>query len=150
VTLPVRLQALVEMTPDVVTAADIGSGHGALAVALAARGVRVVATERGVDAMAVLEQEVRLRGGGVELRDGDGLEPLAPGEAELVVIAGMGGRSILRILERAPWRPKWLLLQPMQDAGLVERWIETNNGGAAARPISQGGRWYHAWLVPTG
>jgi tRNA (adenine22-N1)-methyltransferase len=146
VTLPARLTALVEMTPDVATAADIGSGHGALAVALAARGMRVVATERGAAAMAVLERDVRLRGGGVEVRRGDGLEAVAPGEAELVVIAGMGGRSILRILERASWLPRWLLLQPMQDAGVVERWVAAH-GGTDARPITQGRRWYHAWLV---
>ena len=40
----------------------------------------------------------------VELRLGNGLEVLRPGEAEDIVIAGMGAETICEILEAAPDR----------------------------------------------
>ena len=40
--------------------------------------------------------------GRVELRTGDGLAPMAPGEVDGVILAGLGGRTIARILESRP------------------------------------------------
>ena len=131
--------------------ADIGSGHGALAAALARRGLHVVATERTAGGFAALRADLeRLALGGhhpVTLRLGDGLAALRLGEVEVVVIAGMGGRSVLRILEHAPWLPRWLVLQPMQDAHLVSAWLADRGWEARERRIAQGQRWYLGWLV---
>ena len=45
----------------------------------------------------------------------DGLEKVAPEEADTVIIAGMGGENIAQILQNAPWTAAGalLLLQPM-------------------------------------
>lgn len=147
VRLPPRLDTLVSLVPAVGSAADIGSGHGLLARALAVRGLRVVATEHGEPAMAGLIADLAGAGSSVEARMGDGLEPLAPGEVELVVIAGMGGRTITAILQRAPWLPRWLLLQPVQDSAEVEAWVEATGWPVRHAPLTQGGRWYQAWLL---
>jgi tRNA (adenine22-N1)-methyltransferase len=131
----------------VASAADIGSGHGLLARALASRGLRVIATERSATAMATLTARLAATVPGLEVRRGDGLEPLAPGEVELVVIAGMGGRTITAILDRARWLPRWLLLQPVQESSAVEDWVAASGWRVRQAPLAQGGRWYHAWLV---
>lgn len=50
---------------------------------------------------------------------GDGLHGVLPDEAEDIVIAGMGGELILRIISEAPWlcaMDKHLVLQPMTTA----------------------------------
>lgn len=39
----------------------------------------------------------------IDIRLGDGLNTLAPDEADDIVIAGMGGETIAAILEAAPW-----------------------------------------------
>jgi tRNA (adenine22-N1)-methyltransferase len=145
--LPPRLDGLLRLAPEVRAAADIGSGHGLLARALATRGVRVVATEHGSRAMAVLRADLSGAAGTVDVREGDGLAALVPGEVELAVIAGMGGRTITAILDRAGWLPRWLLLQPVQDSAVVEVWVEATGWPVRQAPLSQHGRWYQAWLV---
>lgn len=145
--LPSRLEALLPLVPAVASAADIGSGHGLLARALADRGLRVIATERSSAAMVALAASLAPAAAAVEVRLGDGLEPLAFGEVELVVIAGMGGRAITGILDRASWLPRWLLLQPAQDSAMVEDWVAASGWTVRQAPLAQGGRWYHAWLV---
>lgn len=53
------------------------------------------------------------------LRLSDGLGQVAPEEADDVVVAGMGGEMILRIIEEAPWLKdpeKRLVLQPMSSS----------------------------------
>lgn len=93
---------------------DVGTGDGQLAGWLAARGHRVIATEAGRG--PTLRAAERLSSA-VELRQGSGLEVLTPGEVEVAVLAGMGGRRILAILAAAPEVVRCLelaVLQPMQ------------------------------------
>ncbi|MEA2644946.1 MAG: tRNA (adenine22-N1)-methyltransferase [Chloroflexota bacterium] len=148
-----RLRALLDLVPEGLAVADIGSGHGAVAHALAARGQRVVATERTPRTLGGLVADLaRLPGGAAiaaRARLGDGLAALAPGEVEAVVIAGMGGRSIVRILDSAPWLPRWLVLQPVQEPGAVEAWIAARGWEAVETPIAERRRRYRAWRVRT-
>jgi tRNA (adenine22-N1)-methyltransferase len=151
--LPPRLKGLLAVVPYGLPVADIGSGHGRLAVALAQRGQRVVATERTSLLLDRLRAEVaaggRLAGAAamLSLRQGDGLEALAPGEVSVAVVAGMGPLSITRILSNAPWLPEWLVLQPMQKPELLEEWIERIGWPATCWVITQGSRRYRTWRV---
>ncbi|MDP9325000.1 MAG: class I SAM-dependent methyltransferase [Candidatus Dormibacteraeota bacterium] len=148
--LPARLEGVLRLVPTTGAAADIGSGHGALAAALAARGQRVVATERTPRTAAGLTADLarRLDGlAGPVVRMGEGLAPLAEGEVATAVIAGMGARSIVRILDSAPWLPPWLVLQPIQEPGLVAAWIESKGWRYTATETRQGRRAYRAWRV---
>jgi tRNA (adenine22-N1)-methyltransferase len=120
-----RLRALADLTPRCETAADIGTDHGYLPAALLLEGKvqRAIAADIGqapldrARATAVkygLEERM-------DLRLGDGLHVLAPGEADAIVIAGMGGDTIVSILSAAPWarRGPTLLLQPMSHAEVL-------------------------------
>jgi release factor glutamine methyltransferase len=69
---------------------DACTGSGALAIALALEGgfARVVATDLSADALAVASANVQqLAPGRVELRQGDLLSPMLPGELASVVVA---------------------------------------------------------------
>lgn len=97
--------------------ADVGAGDGRLALALASEGRRVIATERSAGPYE--EARRLLAPAGVELRLGDGLTPLRPGEVEVAVLAGLGGRTIARLLERdreVAGSLRYLVVQPMQHA----------------------------------
>ena len=100
--------------------ADVGTDHAQLPVSLVASGH--VPSAIAIDNKAgpleharktLLDAGVR----SVELRRGDGLVPLSPGEVATVVLAGLGGARIVRLLEAWPALPSLqrLVLQPNTD-----------------------------------
>ena len=103
--------------PEAAAVADIGSGDGLLAAHLARLNPdrRVIATENKAGPYEVVRAAVRALA--VDVRLGDGLAVLAPGEVDVIVIAGMGGHRILGLMDRAPEvvaAASRLVLQPMQ------------------------------------
>jgi tRNA (adenine22-N1)-methyltransferase len=132
--------------------ADIGAGHGALAAGLAMRGdARIIATELPGGPLDELRRNLVSWGvaGRVEIRCGSGLTPLACGEVETVVVAGVGAATALRIADEAPSRGvSWLVLQCMQHDGLVEPWLWQRGWPVRALDTCmQRGRAYTARLV---
>ncbi len=108
---------MARLVPAGRSVADVGTGDGKLAAWLAGAGHRVIATENKPGPRG--EALRRLGPLGIECRLGEGLEPILPGEVEVVVIAGMGGRSIGRILAGSPEVVRSLqalVLQPIQQA----------------------------------
>ncbi|MHB1627388.1 MAG: tRNA (adenine(22)-N(1))-methyltransferase [Bacilli bacterium] len=130
--LTARLARVAELVGHVRCVADIGSDHGLLPVAL----VRERAAKAGVaveltDGPFGATQEAVLRAGlqdAISVRQGDGLHPLAPFEADAIVLAGMGGQTIWNILtsSRAATvltaEPVRLVVQPMGGSGLIRYW----------------------------
>lgn len=95
--------------------ADIGTGDGQLARMLQLRGQAVIATEWSEGAYH--RAQARL---GPAVRQGFGLDPIRADERPFVVIAGMGGKVMLEILERGqPTRYPGLLVQPMNAVHLI-------------------------------
>ncbi|MFZ0214526.1 MAG: tRNA (adenine(22)-N(1))-methyltransferase TrmK [Candidatus Dormiibacterota bacterium] len=127
---------------------DVGAGDGQLAVALARRGMRVVAVERTEAALARLREAA---GGTCDCRLGDGLGPLRGGEVEGAAIAGIGARTMIRILHAAPERVRdlsWMVLQPQQEASRLERGLaEMGLAVAAARWAVERRRLYRVLLI---
>ncbi len=145
--LPARLRAVLALVPPGSRVADIGSGHGMLATALAARGDVVIATERSHPAAELLRATLAVTAPHVEVRVGDGLAPLGRGEVDVAVIAGMGGRSIVAIMEGGGPVPPSVVLQPAQDNQLLERWIDARGLTATIGDSAERGRFYRAWRI---
>ncbi|OAT85821.1 tRNA (adenine(22)-N(1))-methyltransferase [Desulfotomaculum copahuensis] len=128
-----RLAAIAAYVPAGPVVADIGTDHARLPIYLVEKGIcpRVLATDLHEKPFqsacrAVSEHGLADR---IEVRLGDGLRPLVPGEAGVVVVAGMGGNTIRRILAGGPAvlaGVKSLVLQPMADAGDLRRWLVDN------------------------
>jgi tRNA (adenine22-N1)-methyltransferase len=122
-----RLAAIAALVPRGSRLVDVGSGHGRLPGWLARTGrvERPIATER----YPALARELRRRGReqGFELRVGDGLDALESSDpAEVIVLSGLGARSIRRILDRGLERARAarrLLLQPQTEIALLRRWL---------------------------
>ena len=101
--------------------ADIGSDHGRLPLFLSSRLERVIATEKRDGPFAKLRRA--LQGVAVEVRRGDGLDPLQTDEVDSLSICGLGSLNIRDILERGRARlPAQLVLQPMDNAGPIRHW----------------------------
>ncbi len=67
--------------------------------------------------------------GQIQLRQGNGLAVIMPGEAEIAVIAGMGGATIRQIIQDSgdnAYKLKRLVLQPMSGAGQLRSWLTAN------------------------
>ena len=127
-----RLQLLADLVRDGARLADIGTDHGYLPIWLIQHGRITTAIAGDVGELpleharrTVREQEVE----GVDLRLCDGLRGIAPEEADTIVIAGMGGDTIVHILEAAPWTKEGrhtLLLQPMTKIEWLRGWLAEN------------------------
>ena len=129
-----RLNAIVNYITPGKTVADIGTGHLQLPLYLVKtkRSPRVIATEYNLGPYQIACFTVALfnEKEKIELRQGNGLLVLKPGEAEIVVIAGVGGNTICQLLFQAPNvlnRVKRLVLQPATRAGDLRCWLAQNN-----------------------
>jgi tRNA (adenine22-N1)-methyltransferase len=124
-----RLRAVAEMVPHGVRVADVGTDHALLIAWLVAHG-RVgagIGTDVNAGPLAQARRTLAATGvSGVELREGNGLEPLRAGEVDVAVLAGMGGARIVRLLDACPAvvdALRGLVLQPNTDWVLVRRWV---------------------------
>ena len=124
-----RLQTVLSLIKGGETVCDVGTDHGKLPVAalLSGRADHAVAIDISEASLAkarlLAEQE------NVPLRCivGDGLTPLKEGDADVIVIAGMGGAEIVRILKNAPCRFSRYVLLPHRDAPMVREYLKQNN-----------------------
>ena len=129
-----RLAAIAAFVPHGTTLADIGGDHAYLAATLVMEGTarRAVVGDLSAGACAAARrttQAWRLTRE-IDVRQGDGLSVLVPGEAEAIVIAGMGGALITEILSAAPAVlacVQTLVLQPMNSAAKLRRWLYEND-----------------------
>jgi tRNA (adenine22-N1)-methyltransferase len=118
-----RLAAVLAMVGgDCAVLADIGTDHAMLPVAAVQLNmvVRAIACDiaPGPLSQAVTGIYNSKMGDRIITRLGDGFDPLAEGEADVAVIAGIGGLNIVGILERGSAKAKSvkrLILQPQSD-----------------------------------
>lgn len=115
-----RLALCASMVRDGVSLADVGTDHAHLPVDLALSGKikSAVASDVRPGPLRAAEKNVARYGVSelVSLRLSDGLDRVRPDEADDIVIAGMGGELIAKIVGRAGWLKntgKRLILQPM-------------------------------------
>ena len=75
-----------------------------------------------------------------------GLSVLEPGEADDIIIAGMGAETIIEILEAAPWvfdARYNLVLVPATKHSILRRWLARRGFALRAETLCQAaGRWY--------
>ena len=127
-----RLAAIAGRVPPGSRLADIGTDHAYLPAYLILEGTISSAVASDVNRGPLDRGRETARLAGVEekidFRLSDGLKGLGEDEADVIVIAGMGGELISRILSDAPWtKGKLLLLQPMTAQPELRRWLNGND-----------------------
>jgi tRNA (adenine22-N1)-methyltransferase len=129
-----RLAAVAQRVMAGYKMADIGTDHGYLPIFLVKAGIvpAAVASDISFGPYQSAYQQVKANNLEhlIEVRQGDGLSVLEPYEVFTVVIAGMGGSTMVRILEGVPEVTRTiqrLVLQPMEDAPKLRVWL-VNHG----------------------
>ena len=128
-----RLAAVAAFVPLGACLADIGTDHAKLPLALATSGkiahaIAVDVNEGPFEAAWCAVQAAGLTQT-VEVRLGDGLAALSPGEVNSVAVEGMGGSLISRILADGAavlQTVETLVLQPQSDAAELRAWLYDN------------------------
>jgi len=133
ITLSERLTALSNYVVKGKIVADIGTDHGYLPIYLVQSGVcpRALAADINLKPLEAARKNVMAYAldTKIELRLGNGLQVLRPGEVHVANIAGMGGNTIRNILKAAPGvlaGLERLILQPMGDEEVLRHWLLTN------------------------
>ena len=113
--------------------ADIGTDHAYLPVWLCRAGItpRAIAADINPDPLRRGMETVTNAGlsDRIETRLSDGLKSIAADEAEDIVIAGMGGELIARIIDECPYsrdKSKRFILQPMTKSEELIRALDEN------------------------
>ncbi|MBQ0038146.1 MAG: SAM-dependent methyltransferase [Clostridiales bacterium] len=127
-----RLQLLADLIPVGSHLADIGTDHGYLPVWLRQHGkiTTAIASDVGEEPLQHARRTAEeYQVDGIDFRLCDGLNGIEAQEADTVVIAGMGGETIIHILSDVSWTKDGclLLLQPMTKPELLRVWL-TENG----------------------
>ncbi len=119
--------------------ADIGTDHAYLPVWLCRNGVcpSAIAADINPEPLSRGIQTIESAGmsGVVEARLSDGLSAVGADEADDIVIAGMGGELIAKIIDRCGWSKepnKRFILQPMTKSETLLRYL-SNNGFSVER-----------------
>lgn len=128
-----RLEGIVELVPGGSRVADIGCDHGYISIALVQRGLAVHSIASDIKA-GPLEQAVKNIGKAglndkIETRLAPGITAIKHGEADVIVIAGMGQRTIAEILTEnmdIAKEAKYLILQPQSELADMRRFLLDN------------------------
>lgn len=129
--------------------ADIGTDHAYLPIYLMQKGIISRSVACDINEGPIESARVHIAEAGFSDRivtlhtDGlHGVEPYAPDD---VLIFGMGGELIVKILSEAPWIQNeriGLILQPMSRASALRRWLCENGFSIVGEALSYEEKYY--------
>ncbi|MCI5899283.1 MAG: class I SAM-dependent methyltransferase [Hominisplanchenecus sp.] len=145
-----RLLAVASMVSEKSRLADVGTDHGYIPIFLCMQGKipSAIAMDIRSGPLDRAKENIRLYGlmKCIETRLSDGVEKLKPEEADAVVIAGMGGGLVCKILEEGRQvleSVNELILQPQSDIDQVRRYLQNNNWKITAeKMVCEDGKYY--------
>lgn len=125
-----RMAAVASMVSFGTAAADIGCDHGYVSIYLYNSGKcrKCIAADVKEGPLRTAEKNIEAYKAeeGVEVRLSDGLENISCGEADCLIISGMGGNLIIKILDAFPDKrdaAAEMVLEPQSDAEKVRRYL---------------------------
>lgn len=125
-----RLQMNVSLIPAGARVADIGCDHGYASIWLIRHGIseKVIALDVNRGPVERAKEHIRQAGlvKQIECRLSDGTSSISPGEVDTLMLAGMGGPLMIRILEKGQdvlEKVDTLVLQPQSEIGEVRRFL---------------------------
>ena len=128
-----RLEAVAQLVTPGSKVCDVGTDHGYIPIYLLQTGICKSALAMDVNEGPLMRAMKHIEGYGlcdyIVTRRSNGLEAMEAGECNSVVIAGMGGGLMIRILEDGFTKlevVKELILQPQSDIEQVRRFVRTH------------------------
>lgn len=153
--LSLRLNTIASLVPNGARVCDIGTDHAYLAIYLKKSGKAqsVIATDINEKPLKNAEKNIELSGvSGIKLRLSDGLSEIKQGDADTIIIAGMGGEVIAGILERgkniAATSGISLILQPTTSPEALREFLCLNGYEIIKEiPLEENSKLYSIMLV---
>ena len=150
-----RMQTVADMVEKCGTVCDIGCDHAFVSIYLVAHGKadRVIASDVRTGPCAIARDNIARwnMSDRIDLRLGDGLSTIHEGEAESVIIAGMGGMLITDILENGKnvvRTTRQLVLQPQSELEDFRRFLyQQGYHITEENMIEEDGKFYPLMLV---
>ncbi len=128
-----RLYAIAKQVQEGASVADIGTDHGYVPVYLIQNHIakKIIATDIHQGPLKIAQNTIAEYGlqSYIELRLGNGLEVISPGEVDTVIVAGMGGLLIRDILSQHIETARTIhrfILQPMNAQAELREWLLKN------------------------
>ncbi len=145
-----RMQAVAELVPKGSVAADVGTDHGYIPIYLLQQQIAdsVLALDVRKDPLQRAKRHIEAYGltEKIQTRLSDGLKEVKPGEVDTVILSGMGGPLIIRILEESRAvvdSLSHLILQPQSEIDLVRRYLaETDLRIETEDIVEEDGKYY--------
>lgn len=128
-----RLRLIANKIPECNMVCDIGTDHAYIPIYLVEKNICKKAIAADVKKGPLFAAQRNIRESKleerIETRLGSGLESIRAGEADVIVIAGMGGELIKEILSNGFTKAKTaksLVLQPMNSIEVTREWLNKN------------------------
>ncbi|ASW43650.1 tRNA (adenine(22)-N(1))-methyltransferase [Clostridium isatidis] len=129
-----RLKLIINNIDPTGVLADIGTDHGYIPIYAVKNNLcqKAIATDVNKFPLDKARLNAILEGADdkLEFRLGNGLKPLNNNEANIIIIAGMGGNLIVNILEDSIDKVNeldYLILQPAQNPEVLREYLYNNN-----------------------
>ncbi|MGI6007443.1 MAG: tRNA (adenine(22)-N(1))-methyltransferase [Ruminococcus sp.] len=145
-----RLSAVAELVTPGSRLADVGCDHGYIPIALVKAGIIPSAIAMDVNEGPLMRARQNIESFAaaqyIETRLSDGVSALEPGEADSLIMAGMGGILMMRIMDEG-WKVlesvKEIILQPQSEAASVRRYLQSRNYRITAEDmVYEDGKYY--------
>lgn len=128
-----RLAAVAGMVTKGNVVCDVGCDHGYVSIYLVQKGIspHIIAMDVREGPLSHAKEHIRMYGlcDYIETRLSDGVEKLEIGEADTLILAGMGGRLMEGIITRGLTKVlklKELILQPQSEIALFRKFLREN------------------------
>ena len=151
-----RLQRIADYVLPGATVIDVGTDHAYIPIWLLQNGIsaEAYATDIKPGPLQNAERDAVRYGvpGHLHLTLCDGLQGCSADMGDTVIIAGMGGETIMGILDAAPWAwERRLILQPQTKQSELRSWLKAHGLAILdASLVYDAGRIYLIWLVGAG
>ncbi len=148
-----RLAACAELVSGKGTACDVGTDHAYLAAHLLEKDIcrEVIASDVAEGPLEAAKSTLNRYGLADRARVilSDGLKQVPSEGVTDVVIAGMGGETIVHILSQCDWIKSDvnLILQPMTKAPLLRKWLCENGFDILEEKIVHEGKFYYTVML---
>jgi tRNA (adenine22-N1)-methyltransferase len=141
--LSARLSAVASYVPKNACIIDVGTDHAQLPVWLIQSGIAKHAWASDVRSGPLASAERLVAetktADNIQLRLTDGLQGFGPQDGDTIIIAGMGGETMVSILSAAPWTKEnvLLILEPQSKQAVLRAWLVDNGYAIVSEALVQ-------------
>ncbi len=151
-----RLAAVAAFVPRGARVIDVGTDHAYIPIWLAQQGraAYLLASDLRPGPLARARADAADYGVAdkIDFQLNDGLDNCPSEAVDTIIIAGMGGETMIHILESAPWtrRNKLLILQPMSKVSDLRSWLIHNGYRITQEDLVREGRCFYPIFTAAG